>query len=143
MNLLRIYITVVVVLIVVYLLFFNHRKKITKMLLLQTDELLYRFDIAVIKNKNTIYDYETTKHILFHNQTWFFKQWKSYTDLTVSLIKDVEYLQSLLQKDITTTSELKIIKATYITRQKINTLKEYTHTILIILTLWIGKLLLP
>lgn len=143
MNLLRIYVSVVVVLIVAYMFFFNHRKKITKMLLFQTDELLYRFDTAVVANKDIIYDYEATKHILFHNQAWFFKKWKSYTDLTVSLIKDVEYLQWLLQKDITTTSELKIIKATYITRQKINTLKEYTHTILIILTLWIGKLLLP
>ena len=58
-------------------------------------------------------------------------------------MKDIDYLTNLLQEEIVDPSIIKIVKATYITWEKITTLKEYTHTIIIILTLWIAKLLLP
>ncbi len=105
--------------------------------------MIFHYDLEIYKNTDTIYDYNTTKHLLFHNQVAFFEKWKRYTDITIQLIQDSEYLSWLLQKNVIDPSAIRIIKATYITWQKINTLKEYTHTILIILTLWIAKLFLP
>ena len=100
-------------------------------------------DLSIYKNHKQIYDYDTTKSLLYHNQTTFFEKWKLYTDITLPLIEDTEYLTWLLQQDIVQPAEVKILKATYITWQKINTLKEYTHIILTILTLWIANLVLP
>lgn len=143
MNLLWIYIWTLIVLTIVYLLFYRHWRKITQSLIKQIDSLLFNIDISIYRNHKTIYDYETTKTLLFHNQASFFEKWKNYTDITLWLIQDIEYLSGLLQQDIVSQAEIKIIKATYITWQKVNTLKEYTHIILTILTLWIAKFILP
>ena len=143
MALLWIYIWTVVVLTITYIIFYKHWRKITQSLTKQIDSLLFNIDLSIYKKHTQIYDYDTTKSLLYHNQTTFFQKWKFYTDITLPLIQDVEYLTWLLQQDIVTQAEVKIIKATYITWQKINTLKEYTHIILIILTLGIAKLLFP
>lgn len=143
MSLLWIYIWIVVVLTITYLIFYKHWRKITQSLTKQIDSLLYNIDLSIYKNHTQIYDYDTTKSLLYHNQITFFEKGKSYTDITLPLLQDIEYLTGLLQQDIVSPSEVKIIKATYITWQKINTLKEYTHIILIILTLGIAKLILP
>ncbi len=108
----------------------------------QIDNIIYQFDKEVYLHKNEIYDYETNKHVLYHNQSAFFKNWKKYPDMTLQVIWDAEYLWSLLQKEIISPSVTTIVKATYITWQKINTLREYTYIILIILTLWTAKLFL-
>lgn len=143
MTLLWIYIWTVIVLAIAYMIFYKHWRKITQSLTKQIDSLLFNIDLSIYKNHTQIYDYDTTKSLLYHNQITFFQKGKDYTDITLPLIQDVEYLTWLLQQDVVTPAEVKIIKATYITWQKINTLKEYTHIILIILTLGIAKLLLP
>lgn len=143
MSLLWIYIWTVVVLTIAYLIFYKHWRKITQSLTKQIDSLLFNIDLSIYKNHKKIYDYDTTKSLLYHNQTTFFEKWKLYTDITLPLIEDTEYLTWLLQQNIVQPAEVKILKATYITWQKINTLKEYTHIILTILTLWIANLVLP
>ncbi len=143
MSLLRIYVWVVCILTIVYLVFYKHERNVTKTLLQQTDMLLFTYNKAIMDNKSVIYDFDTTKTLLFHNQNTFFAKWKKYSDITITLLKDIEYLQTLIQKTLISDSVIKIVKATYITWQKLHILKEYTHIILIILTLWIAKLLLP
>lgn len=143
MSLLRIYIWVICILTIVYLVFYKHERNVIKTLLQQTDMLLFTYNKAILDHQKTIYDFDTTKTLLFHNQNSFFAQWKKYTDLTIPLLKDIEYLQTLIQTTFISESVVKIVKATYITWQKLHILKEYTHIILIILTLWIAKLLLP
>jgi hypothetical protein len=143
MTLLWIYIWVLVLLLIAYGAFSHHRKKTTHALIKQIDNMIYMFDKEIYLHKDQIYDFDTTKQILYHNQSAFFKKWRKYPDFTLQAIWDIEYLHWLLQKEILPTSGATIIKATYLTRQKINTLKEYTHIILIILTLWVAKLFLP
>lgn len=143
MSLLWIYIWVICVLTVIYLIFYKHERNVKKTLINQTDMLLFSYNKAIQDYKNTIYDFDTTKSLLFHNQNNFFSTWKKYEDIIVPLLKDIEYIQTLIQKNIVSESIIKIVKATYITQQKLHTLKEYTYIILIILTLWIAKLLLP
>lgn len=143
MSLVRIYLIVVCILIVVYILFYRHWKRVTKNLIKQIDTLLFYYDKAIYSHKDTIHNYSETKALLFHNQKHFFEKEKSYPTVTINLLKDIDYLTGLLQEEVVDPSIVKIVKATYITWEKINTLKEYTHTILIILTLGIGKLFLP
>lgn len=140
MSLFWIYLITVIVLCIVYYVFYRHRKNITSTLIKQIDLLLFSYDTAIYKNTKNIYDYDSNKNLLFHNQITLFWKSKKYTDITPQIIQDIEYLSWLLQYDVVDPSIIKITKVTYITWQKINTLKEYTHIILSILTLWIAKL---
>ena len=142
-SLIRIYAVVLSVLIIAYVILYRHWKNITKNLIKQTDTLLYYYDKAIFFHKNNIHNYQENKTILFHNQQQFFDKEKNYHTLTIPLLKDIDYLTWLLQEEIVDPSIIKIVKATYITWEKMNTLKEYTYIILIILTLWIGKIFLP
>ena len=143
MSLLRIYIAVIVVLSCIYSVFYIHWKKITKTLCAQIDSLLYLFDKTVLVHKNNIFDYSTTKTLLYHNQSEFFKNWKLYTSLLPKLLQDIDYIWQLLPSSPVNPIQLQSIKDTYTTWEKIHTLKEYTHTIITILTLWIANIFLP
>lgn len=143
LSLLRIYLSVLWVLIITYLVFYRHWKSVTKNLVKQIDTLLYYYDKAAYVHKDTIHDYDENKKILFHSQQQFFDKEKKYQNITINLLKDVDYLTWLLQEEVVDSSIIKIVKATYITWEKMNTLKEYLYIILIILTLWIGKIFLP
>ncbi len=125
------------------MIFFTHRKRLTKTLINQIDTLLYLFDHAVYTNKSNIHEYETTKTLLFHNQQQFFEKGKNYPDVLPLILKDIAYIQTLTQANIVDDQAIQSLQDTYIVWQKLHTLKHYTHTILIILTLGIAKLFLP
>ncbi len=143
MTRLRIYLSVLVVLILIYSIFYTHRKKISKILGFQVDTLLYVFDKAVYNNKDNIFDYSTAKALLFHNQSEFFSSGKQYNEVLPNLLQDISYISELLETSVIEAKEIESIQETYATREKIHTLKDYTHTILTILTLWIANLFLP
>ncbi len=143
MSLLRIYLIVIVLLTIAYSIFYIHRKRITKTIIAQIDTLLYLFDKAVYTNKEKIFDYETTKTLLFHNQQQFFEKGKDYPHILPQLLQDIAYISNLTQNQIVDTQAIQSLQETYIVWEKLHTLKKYTHTILIILTLWIAKLFLP
>lgn len=143
MNFLWIYLGVVVALVIVYLVFNTHRKRISRTLIAQIDTLIYLFDKHVYEHKQAIFDYDATKSLLFHNQQQFFQRWKNYAELMPLILKDIEYVSTLIHKQIISQEDMNSLTEIYHTEQKLYTLKHYTHTILIILTLWIAKLFLP
>lgn len=143
MSLLRIYCIVIVLLVVAYMIFYTHRKRITKTLVDQIDTLLYLFDKAVYANKEQIFDYDTTKTLLYHNQQQFFQKGKDYPHFLPLLLQDVTYINTLINTQIVDAQAIQSLQETYVVWEKLHTLKKYTHTILIILTLGIAKLFLP
>ncbi len=143
MSLLRIYLIVIVLLTIAYSIFYIHRKRITKTIIAQIDTLLYLFDKAVYINKETIFDYQTTKTLLFHNQQQFFTNGKDYPHILPQLLQDIAYISNLTQNQIVDTKSIQSLQETYVVWEKLHTLKKYTYTILIIFTLWIAKLFLP
>jgi hypothetical protein len=120
---------------VVYSIFYAHRKKVTQALTFQIDTLLYVFDKAIYHHKDAIFDYSTAKPLLFHNQYNFFTKGGQYTEILPNLLQDISYVSDLLGTSLIEPNELQSIQATYTAREKIYTLKEYTHTIITILTL--------
>lgn len=140
---LYIYLISIALLTVWYLVLHNHEKKISRRIHQRIDKILSTFDRTVYFRKNAFVDFVSAKPLLFHNQEQFFSHPTEYSFLLPLLLKDVEYLSSLLSQEIIPPKNLKDLQDTQEVWQKLHTIKEYTHTILIILTLWIGKLLLP
>lgn len=121
----------------------NHEQKICRRINQRIDKILFIFDRTVYFRKNAFVDYEQAKSLLFHNQEHFFSNPTEYAFLLPLLLKDVDYLSSLLSQELISPKNLKELQTTQEVWDKLHTFKDYTHTILIILTLGIGKLFLP
>ncbi len=143
MIFLWIYCIVLAGLITLYYVLFQHEKKLSMSITQQSDELLYIFDKGVFDSRKHIFDYETTKELVFHNQKQFFSQGKVYDEMLPRITKDCQYLSDLTHTEIIDENSLNSLAEVHTTRQKIHTLRRQTHIILIILTLWLAKLLLP
>ncbi len=140
---LYIYLTCIALLVLWYLMLHNHEQKIFRRINQRIDKILFIFDRTVYFRKNAFVDYKQAKPLLFHNQEQFFSNPTEYAFLLPSLLKDVDYLSSLLSQEIISPKNLKELQTTQEVWEKLHTFKDYTHTILIILTLGIGKLVLP
>lgn len=143
MKYLIFYLAILVIAIVVYFFIYRHEKKMRVWLNQRVDRLLYQYNSVVYTNKDTIFDYKETKKLLFHNQKTFFAQPTHYIQLLPLLLKDIDFLSNLTKKEIIPEKEMKELNETEEIWEKIHNFKKYTHTILIILTLWIGKIFIP
>ena len=114
---------------------FQHEKKLSLGITQQVDSLFWEFDKSVVDNRRQIFDYDTTKELLFHNQRQFFSIGKKYNDALPMLTKDCQYLGDLVHEQIMNQELIQTLEETHSTRQKLSTFKSQTHTILIILTL--------
>ncbi len=140
---LYIYLAIIALLVIGYLILHNHEQKIARWINQWIGKILSIFDSTVYFRKNAFVDYKQAKPLLFHNQEQFFSNPTEYAFLLPLLLKDVEYLSSLLSQEIISPKNLKDLQTTQEVWEKLHTFKDYTHTILIILTLGIGKLVLP
>ncbi|MEI7477928.1 MAG: hypothetical protein WCJ81_05575 [bacterium] len=91
---------VLVVTLAAYLVLYRHWIRVTKYLIKQVDTFLFLFDQAICDQKDTIYDFETTKFVLFHNQQLFFSEGKTYCRLLPFLVQDIAYIEGILQTTI-------------------------------------------
>ena len=140
---LYIYIGAIGLLVIGYLMLHNHEQKLSRRIQQWIDKILSTFDRTIYFRKNAFVDFGSAKSLLFHNQEQFFSNPTEYTFLLPLLLKDVAYLSSLLSQEIISPKNLKDIQETQEVWEKLHTIKDYTHTILIFLTLGIGKLFLP
>lgn len=143
MALLWIYLIIIAGLVVLYLILMQHEKKLAMALTRHVDSLLFAFDRTVYDSTHQIFDYATTKSLLFHNQREFFAHGSNYNEILPLMIKDIAYLSDLTHSELLPASFSQSLEEVYTTWQKIHTFKKQTHIILTILTLGIAKLLLP
>lgn len=135
MILVWIYCIVIAGLVGLYFMLFQHEKRLSLGITQQVDGLFLEFDKGVVDNRRQIFDYDTTKELLFHNQRQFFSIGKKYNDALPMLMKDCQYLGDLVHEQIMNPALIQTLEETHSTRQKLATFKSQTHTILIILTL--------
>lgn len=143
MKYLIVYLALAILSVLVYFVFYRDEKKMAKNLLKQLDKLLFSYDYTIYSRKNAIFDYDNTKSILFHNQKKFFSKPEEYLTFLPELIKDTQYLSDLVNQEILSKKDAEMLVEAYGVWEKMHKIKENTYIISSILTLWIGKLLLP
>ena len=143
MIILWIYVAVLVILFIAYYVIHKHEQQIARSVIRQIDALIYAFDSTIYHNYQKIFDFSTAQHLLFHNQKEFFAQGKNYADILPKIIHDILYVSDLTHTQPISQEFSDSLMQTYGVRTKIQSFKKQTHIIIIILTLGIGKIILP
>lgn len=127
---------VVVVLLTIVSAVKKHIQRFEVLFTYDVDFAFYEMARALFEAKDTLYDYENTLEILYHDKKRIFtKPVLTYKQQFPKIQENIDYLEKLLQKKIFTNTFHTKLTQNYQILQKIGTIYSFIHTILTFLTL--------
>ena len=139
-----IYIAFLALLIVISNLITRHKRRFEVIFIYDVDYIFYEMAKHISAAKETIYDYENTLHLLYHDkERMFTNPVLSYEQQFPKIMENVDYLEKLLQKPVFADNFRKRVFANHETLQRIGKILSVTHIMTTFWTLGIAKLWTP
>ncbi len=136
-----IYIVVLIILIALLAQTKRHKRRFEVIFTYDLDFVFYEMAKNIEAGKDSLYDYQNTLEILYHDKKAIFtKPIKSYQEQFPKIQENVAYLEKLLQKEIFAADFRKRLNQNYQALQRVSKVSAFVHTILTFWTLGIAKI---
>lgn len=126
-----IYILILAILLGIFTAVSRHKKRFEVLFTYDVDYAFYETSRALLAAKDSLYDYDTTLKVMYHDKKKIFtKPAMTYQEQFPKIQENITYLENLLQKKIFTENFHQKLIQNYYILQKIETIRTLIHTIL-------------
>ncbi len=138
-----IWLIIIIVLFLLYKLTSSHINKITEHLYSILDDIIYDYNIKIIRNKDKFYDWEKALDVLYLSQSKIINTWYLNLDslykLSYMIRGDIEYVEGLLWKqDLFDFDSLYSLDEYLYSSKFLIKINKFAKYLLWILTLWVS-----